>query len=226
MIDPASFGRCNICGGTEFEAGFLGRLSTNGHKPSCVKCKSAERHRIIYDVYTHLRPFLKERRGLQFAPEGIFRPEWFKEFDFSAYGRHNSYDMMAIPLPEGAFDIVISNHVIEHVPDDAKALGECLRVAGEAGVVHVTAPSPSYRYTTQDWGFADPEKNEHYRDYGADMGRDLCRRTPGAHGVGVIGHDPATFATDTIFFFSRSEATLRQIAEPLQRAQFGCVVVA
>ncbi|MCC6468183.1 MAG: methyltransferase domain-containing protein [Alphaproteobacteria bacterium] len=226
MIDQNSIGRCNICGGTEFGKGFQGRLSSTGRLPACLTCKATERHRIVFSVYSHLRGYLRDKRALQFAPEGVLKKEWFKEYDYSAYGRHNSYDMMNIPLPDGAFDLVVSNHVIEHVADDARALAECLRVAGKSGVVHVMAPSPTYRYTTEDWGFADPARNEHYRDYGADMGRDLCRRTPGSHCVGVVGIDPTTLAPDIIFFFSRNEESLRQITAPLIRQQFGCVVVA
>lgn len=135
MTDPNSFGRCNICGGTEFIAGFQGRMSATGRAPVCAGCNAAERHRIAYALYTHLKPILSTRRALQFAPEGYFKAEWFKAYDYSAYGRHNSYDMMNIALPDGAFDLVISNHVIEHVCDDARALAECLRVAGAAGIV-------------------------------------------------------------------------------------------
>ncbi|MGE3933392.1 MAG: methyltransferase domain-containing protein, partial [Rhodospirillaceae bacterium] len=170
-------------------------------------------------------PILRDKRVLQFAPEGYFKAAWFKQFDYSAYGKHNSYDMMDIPLAEGAFDAVISNHVIEHVADDARALSECLRVVGVKGFVHVMAPSPTQSYATEDWGFADPGRNEHYRNYGADMGRRLCQRVPGALGMGVVGLDPATMSAEAIFFFSRSEGTLRELAAPLLRAQFGCVAI-
>jgi hypothetical protein len=88
------------------------------------------------------------------------------------------------------------------------------------------APSPAFRYATDDWGFADPARNDHVRDYGADLGRNLCRRTPGAHGAGVVGIDPVTFSADVIFIFSRSETALQEFTTPLLRAQFGCVVIA
>lgn len=226
MIDPTLLGRCSICGGGEFAAGFQGRRSITGRPPVCAGCGSAERHRVAHQIYAVLRPQLADRRALQFAPEGYLKAEWFKAYDYSAYGRHNSYDIMNIPLPDGAFDLVISNHVIEHVADDGRALAECLRVAGPDGIVHVMVPSPTFRYTTEDWGFADPARNEHYRDYGADIGRDLCRKTPGAHGVGVVGIDSATAAAEAVFFFARREGVLRAFIQPLIRAQFACIVVA
>ena len=225
MIDIDSIGICPICGGRQFEAGYKGRVLRDKKLPRCANCKSAERHRIVRLMYTHLVPLLKSWRALQFAPDRTLKKEWFKELEYSRFGGHNSLDMTAIDLPDSSVNLIVSNHVIEHVSDDIKAMRECLRVVGNAGVVHVTAPNPAGRYLTDDWGYADPNKIEHYRVYGADMGRVLSRAADGVHCVGIVGMDPVTLLTDVVFFFSRSECSLMSIVNPLQRARYGCVVV-
>lgn len=39
------------------------------------------------------------------------------------------YDGTVFPFPDGAFDYVICSHVLEHVPDVERFVGECFRVA-------------------------------------------------------------------------------------------------
>lgn len=140
---------CNICGGTEFEPGFNGRIS-NGRLPLCSNCKSVERHRIIRKIYMPLIAHLKEWRALQFAPDRSVDREWFKEYVGSSYGKHNSMDMMDTGLESGRFEIVIANHVLEHVADDIKAVVELLRIVGPLGVVHMNVPAPAFRWQTLD----------------------------------------------------------------------------
>lgn len=226
MLDRDVIGICPICGSEEFEPGFQGRVHPNGALPQCVSCKSAERHRIIRFLYSKISSYFADWRALQFAPEGAIERSWFKSFEYSIFDGHNSLDMTAIDLPDGHCDLVISNHVLEHVPDDAKAIAECLRIVGPEGLVHVNAPSPQYRYSTVDWGFADPKINEHYRDYGADMGVHLLAKTPDCHACCVVGVDPVTFVADQIYFFSRSAGALKSFGERVQKAGFACVVVA
>ena len=54
-------------------------------------------------------------------------------------------DGMALPFVKGAFDLVLSHAVIEHVPDAARYLGECRRVLKPAGHLYLsTAPYLSF----------------------------------------------------------------------------------
>jgi SAM-dependent methyltransferase len=225
MLSRDLIGVCPICQSTQFGPGFNGRVLPGGGLPLCLKCKGAERHRIIRLMYMALRPLLKDLRCLQFAPEGTMRPEWFASYDYSIYGLHNSLDMTATGLPDGSYDLVLSNHVIEHVHDDGLALRESLRVVGPEGLVHVNAPSPSFTYKSVDWGFADPKINEHYRDYGCDMGLVLASKMPGAVGVAVFGIDPVTLTSDTVYFFSRSATRIEALVRQFQRAGFPCVAL-
>jgi SAM-dependent methyltransferase len=49
-------------------------------------------------------------------------------------------DLLKIDLPAGAFDVVISNEVFEHVPDLPRALSEVARILKPSGVLLATMP--------------------------------------------------------------------------------------
>jgi SAM-dependent methyltransferase len=219
-------GSCNICGGEVFQAGFEGRLAFGNTLPVCSRCKSAERHRIVFQMYRALRPFTINKLALQFAPDGSIRKAWFKRLDYSVYGGINSIDLLNITLPPGSYDMIISNHVMEHVSDDVRAMRQSLRTVGEKGIIHICAPAPSFHFRTTEWGYADPSKNLHYREYGADLGKRFTDNIVGLHAIGVFGADPVTSSVDVIFFFSLSDESLSDLAKLLQRSRHPCVFIA
>jgi SAM-dependent methyltransferase len=49
-------------------------------------------------------------------------------------------DALHLPFDEGAFDRVIAAEVLEHIPDDERAIGELARILRPGGVVAVTVP--------------------------------------------------------------------------------------
>lgn len=49
-------------------------------------------------------------------------------------------DITALPFDENAFDVVICSHVLEHVPDDKKAMSEICRVLKPGGHALLLAP--------------------------------------------------------------------------------------
>lgn len=49
-------------------------------------------------------------------------------------------DALALPFPEAAFDRVIAAEVLEHIPDDRRALLELARVLRPGGTMAVTVP--------------------------------------------------------------------------------------
>jgi SAM-dependent methyltransferase len=57
-------------------------------------------------------------------------------------------DLQRIDLPDEAFDAAVCAEVLEHLDDDAAALGELHRVLRPGGVLLVTVPANPYRY---DW---------------------------------------------------------------------------
>lgn len=50
-------------------------------------------------------------------------------------------DAQRLPFPDGAFDRIIASEVIEHLPDDDRALAELHRVLRPGGTLAVTVPA-------------------------------------------------------------------------------------
>jgi SAM-dependent methyltransferase len=58
-------------------------------------------------------------------------------------------DVMDLSFADQSFDLVVSNDVMEHIPDPVKALGECFRVLKPGGEVLASIPfDPSVDTTT------------------------------------------------------------------------------
>ena len=206
---------CNVCGCREFKPGFGGRLSSTGRPPACAGCGTLERHRLVRVIYALLQPISRKWRVLQFAPDKSVDPGWFGKFTPSVYGTASSLDMTNTGLPDGSYDAVISNHVLEHVPNYFSAIDECFRIVGKTGFVHFMVPAQSW--DLDDWNFADVNKNEHYREFGADFGLSIARARDGLHVIGVIAGDPITSASDVVYFLSYSTDRLRAIHNLLPR---------
>ncbi len=49
-------------------------------------------------------------------------------------------DLTAMPFADGSFDIIICSHVLEHVPDDARAMQEILRILAPGGQALLLTP--------------------------------------------------------------------------------------
>jgi SAM-dependent methyltransferase len=78
-------------------------------------------------------------------------------------------DLTALPFEDGAFDVVIASEVLEHIPDDAAAIGEIARVVRPGGQVAVTVP----RWWPERvcWSLSESYRTEpggHVRIYTAD----------------------------------------------------------
>ena len=54
---------------------------------------------------------------------------------------YRAMDAQEVSFPDGAFDIVIANHMLYHVPDRRRAIAEARRVLREGGAFHATTPS-------------------------------------------------------------------------------------
>lgn len=50
-------------------------------------------------------------------------------------------DALQLPLPDDSFDHVIASEILEHIPEDDKAIHELVRVVKPGGRVSVTVPS-------------------------------------------------------------------------------------
>ncbi len=64
------------------------------------------------------------------------------------------------PFPDNEFDLVVSNHVVEHVPDVMAFIGELHRVTRPGGRIKLLTP----HYTNPDWA-NDPTHRNHINSY-------------------------------------------------------------
>ena len=49
-------------------------------------------------------------------------------------------DALDLPYPDGTFDCVIASEILEHVPEDDRAIGELIRVLKPGGSLAITVP--------------------------------------------------------------------------------------
>jgi len=55
-------------------------------------------------------------------------------------------DAASLPFADGAFDVVTMFDVIEHVPDDRRAVAEALRVLRRGGALVLSTPNENWRF--------------------------------------------------------------------------------
>ncbi|MEO1173818.1 MAG: methyltransferase domain-containing protein, partial [Myxococcota bacterium] len=118
-------------------------------------------------------------------------------------------DVTDIQFSEGHFDGILCNHVLEHVPDDRRAMSELYRVLAPAGWAVLAVPIDTNRaHTYEDPSITEPEdravhfgQSDHVRWYGRDYAGRLreagftveefrVQEAVGADAVGAYGLDP------------------------------------
>lgn len=210
---------CNICGWKEFSTGPNLRLSDTGIMPRCTKCGSLERHR-SNRFFFQLLPlaFLKNLRVLQFSPDPAIDPTWFKKHELSVYGGSNSLDIQSIDRDDGSYDLISLSHVLEFIPNDFAAINEILRVVSDTGFIHLVMSKPYSRTISEDYrsptGF-----HQYYHLYGLDFANRFEFEKFGVLILAFKVFDPITKAQEEIHFLSRSQSTLKLIAEYIELAK-------
>jgi SAM-dependent methyltransferase len=66
-------------------------------------------------------------------------------------------DVLSLPFPNASFDAVIASEVLEHIPDDERAMAEIARVVKPGGQVAVTVP----RWWPEQINWALPREYQH-----------------------------------------------------------------
>jgi SAM-dependent methyltransferase len=117
---------------------------------SCIYCKSndRERHLFMYFDKLNLWDIITNGKVLHFAPENhladkiknLNPPLYVKADLFPNSEEIEKIDITKIPYEDKSFDIVICNHVLEHVPDYKKALSEIYRVLKPSGKAVLQTP--------------------------------------------------------------------------------------
>lgn len=76
-------------------------------------------------------------------------------------------------LADASFDFLICEHVLEHVPDDKKAMRELRRVLAPGGTALISVPIRNATFTLENLPNANPIRDygqiDHVRYYGTDF---------------------------------------------------------
>ncbi len=155
--------------------------------PRCG-CHDRERHLLMYMRATGLFESLSNKAVLHFAPERRLSPLIAAQQPLR-YIRCDLYpqtpeiekmDISAIPYPAESFDLVIANHVLEHVADDQAALAEIYRVLKPGAYAILQTPySAKLHHTWSDPGIdTDTARLQAYgqEDHVRLFGRDIFER--------------------------------------------------
>lgn len=149
---------------------------------------SLERHRLLW-LYLKERTnfFTSPNKVLHIAPEYCFigRFNKMKNLEYITADLNSPWakvklDVQDIPFDDNAFDVILCNHVLEHVPNDRLAMKEFYRVMKPGGYGIFQVPL-SYKIdnTIEDKSINTPELREkHYgqRDHLRLYGKDYPQR--------------------------------------------------
>ncbi len=151
----------------------------------CPRCNSKARHRrwwLFLQERTNL--FTEQVRLFQAAPNYCLSRRFrsLPNIDYVA-GDHNQHRNIAIkmllpdtPLASGSFDAALCIHVLEHIQEDRKAIGELFRLLRPGGWAGISAPIRLDQVTYEDPTITSPQERErlfgetvHVRYYGYDL---------------------------------------------------------
>ena len=158
----------------------------------CLNCNSLERHRLLWKYlnekttlndgskvkmlhFAPQRSYLKafsENKNIEYTPADL-NPETYEYFDIIKINKAN---VMEIPFEDNSYDVVICNHVLEHVDNDKVAMAELFRVmkSGGWGIFQVPIDY-GFEISYEDPSITDRNvsekacgKYDHLRLYGRD----------------------------------------------------------
>lgn len=162
-------------------------VGSNIESFSCPWCFShdRERHLLMYMTSSGFLPNLRGKSVLHLAPENHLsiriseaKPDRYVRADlFPVSSDVEKVDLLKMPFDEASFDLIIANHVLEHVSDDLLALAEIMRVLNPGGYAILQTPFSSVLENT----WSDPGlhtealrleaygQEDHMRLYGKDI---------------------------------------------------------
>ena len=177
--------------------------------PRCVSFGSLERHRAVRAVWNPLvGEELNKLKAIQFSLDPSVEMKWFESLEVSIYGKRNSLDLENIDRDSDIYDVVICNHVLEHVENDRLAFREIMRILDPSGFFQFTVPTPRRRAATEEWGYPD-SPHGHFRIYGKDLVHRFGEAAPGVKILSIPCVDDATGEPDIVYFTSMDESRIR-----------------
>ena len=109
---------------------------------------------------------------LHFAPESVFRKFFSARFgqyetaDIAMKDVDHQVDLQELPFKDQTYDFVFASHVLEHIPDDGKAISEIRRILKPNGIA--VLPVPLVAEKTIEYPGPNPHEAHHVRAPGVD----------------------------------------------------------
>ena len=145
---------------------------------------SLERHRLLWLYLKNETDFFKApRKVLHFAPEQAFYKRFraMKNLDYTTTDLNSPLadvkaDICDLPFEDDSYDVIFCNHVLEHIPNDTKAMQELYRILKPSGMAILQIPQDLQRAQTfEDNSITDRNERaaifgqyDHVRIYGRD----------------------------------------------------------
>lgn len=157
----------------------------------CPYCLSTDRDRLVYFYLTtqkelheslitllHIAPEPSLKKYFETLPNiTYYRGDKFEErYNGFYYDKGTlNLDLTDLQYPNECFDVIICNHVLEHIKEDSKALQEIKRVLKPNGWAILQVPIAKENQKTIEYQLLPPEKRksiygqeDHVRLYGLD----------------------------------------------------------
>ena len=151
----------------------------------CPGTLSLERHRLLWLYLDKETDFLNSNlKVLHVAPEQVFYKKFKKlknweyfTFDLNSPIADIKGDLTSTNFKDESFDLIICNHVLEHIEDDKSALNEIYRILKYNGISILQVPMNVKRKNTfEDSSIKSKNQREkyfgqydHVREYGLDF---------------------------------------------------------
>jgi len=145
---------------------------------------SLERHRLLWLYLKNETDFFTAPlKVLHFAPEQAFYKRFrkLKNLEYTTTDLNSPLadvkaDICNLPFDDQSFDVIFCNHVLEHIPNDTKAMQELYRILKPGGWGIFQIPQDLKRETTfEDDSITDKKERakifgqyDHVRIYGRD----------------------------------------------------------
>lgn len=146
---------------------------------------SLERHRLLWLYLKNKTDFFSvPKKVLHFAPEQAFYKRFrsMKHLDYTTTDLNSPLadvkaDICKLPFEDNTYTVIFCNHVLEHIPNDKKAMQELYRVLQPGGMAILQIPQDLNREKTfEDDSITDKKERakifgqyDHVRIYGRDF---------------------------------------------------------
>ncbi len=161
----------------------------------CPRCLALERHRMLWlwivretrlldecPELLHIAPEVSLQKPLRRIYKASGRSDRYRTADLESPLAEMHFDVQSIPLADGSVDVIICNHLLEHVEDERKALSELHRILRPGGWAALLSPVDLGRERTfEDDSITSPQERtrifgqyDHRRIYGRDYPQRLA----------------------------------------------------